>query len=66
MERHFYVADGLVSLPTDDQAISLLQRTRASLAESNLRLHKISSNSSGVMQAFPQEEHAKTVKRFGP
>lgn len=30
VERHFYVDDGLVSLPTDDRAISLLQRTRAS------------------------------------
>lgn len=29
IERHFYVDDGLVSLPTNDQAISLLQRTRA-------------------------------------
>ncbi|XP_067279227.1 uncharacterized protein [Pseudorasbora parva] len=62
VERHFYVDDGLVSLPTDDQAVSLLQRTRASLAESNLRLHKIASNSPAVMQAFPQEEHAKTIK----
>jgi len=62
MEGHFYVDDGLVSLPTDDQAVSLLQRTQASLAESNLCLHKIASNSPVVMQAFPQAEHAKTIK----
>ncbi len=62
VERLFYVDEGLVSLPTDDQAISLLQRTRASLAELNRHLHKITSNSSVVMQVFPQDEHAKTVK----
>lgn len=27
VERHFYANDGLVSLPTDTEAISLLQRT---------------------------------------
>lgn len=60
--RHFYVDDGLVSLPTDTEAISLLQRTQTSLAESNLRLHKIVSNSPAVMKAFPPEDRAEGVK----
>lgn len=39
-KRHFYVDDGLLSLPYEAEVIDLLQRTQASLAESNLRLHK--------------------------
>ena len=62
VERNFYVDDGLKSLPTDSEAVDLLQRTRASLAESNLRLHKIASNSAAVLAAFPPEDHAKGVK----
>lgn len=51
-----------MSLPTDTEAINLLQRTQASLAESNLRLHKIVSNSPAVMKAFPSEDHAQGIK----
>ncbi|KAL4009495.1 hypothetical protein ACER0C_003347 [Sarotherodon galilaeus] len=45
VERSFYVDDGLISVPSPAKAIDLLQRTQASLAESNLRLHKFVSNS---------------------
>ena len=65
VERHFYVDDGLTSLPTPIEAIDLLQRTRASLAESNLRLHKITSNNAAVMAAFPPEDDAKGMKDLG-
>lgn len=44
------------------EAIDLLQRTKALLAESNLRLHKIASNSTKVMEAFPLEERASDFK----
>lgn len=64
VERDFYVDDGLVSLPTEEQAISLIKRTQASLAESNLRLHKIVSNSVNVLRAFPTEDHAKDIKEL--
>lgn len=56
VERHFYVDDGLCSVPTDAEAIDLLRRTQASLAESNLRLHKFASNSPAVLEAFPSED----------
>lgn len=58
VERHFYVDDGLISVATDAEAISLLQRTQASLNESNLRLHKFASNSEAVLQAFAPEDKA--------
>lgn len=62
MERGFYVDDVLISLPTEEEAIDLLKRTQASLSESNLRLHKIVSNSLQVLKAFPTEDHAKEIK----
>lgn len=58
VERHFYVDDGLISVPTEAEAISLLQRTQTSLSESNLRLHKFASNSEAVLQAFAPEDRA--------
>lgn len=64
MERHFYVDDGLVSLPTAAEAINLLKRTQASLSESNLPLHKIASNHPAVMEAFGAEDHAKSSKEL--
>ncbi|XP_035995613.1 uncharacterized protein LOC110368714 isoform X1 [Fundulus heteroclitus] len=62
VERHFYVDDGLISLPTESAAIDLLKRTCESLAESNLKLHKIASNSVSVMQAFKSEDLASGIK----
>ncbi|XP_067306911.1 uncharacterized protein [Pseudorasbora parva] len=58
VERHFYVDDGLISVPTEAEAISLLQRTQTSLSESNLRLHKFASNREAVLQAFASEDRA--------
>lgn len=58
----FYVDDGLTSVATPEEAIDLLSRTREMLAESNLRLHKVASNSSQVMEAFPVEDRAKDLK----
>ena len=62
VEREFYVDDGLLSMPTAEGAIDLLSRTQEMLAISNLRLHKIASNSKEVMEAFPTEDRAKALK----
>ncbi|KAJ8381227.1 hypothetical protein SKAU_G00020050 [Synaphobranchus kaupii] len=45
-----------------EQAIDLLTRTRQMMAESNLRLHKVASNSEQVMEALPEEDCAKDLK----
>lgn len=50
VERHFCIDDGLISVPTEAAAIDRLKHTCA--AESNLKLHKIASNSFLVMQAY--------------
>lgn len=62
VQRHFYVDDGLVSLPSEAEAIDLIQRTQVSLAESNLRLHKFVSNSPAVTGAFPPEDCVPVIK----
>lgn len=62
VERHFYVDDGLISVPTDHEAIDLMRRTQSSLGESNLRLHKFASNSQTVLTAFPPEDCETTAK----
>ncbi|KAF7650075.1 hypothetical protein LDENG_00131880 [Lucifuga dentata] len=60
--RNFYVDDGLKSLPSSSEAIDLLKAVQSMLALSNLRLHKIASNSKEVMQAFPSADLAKDLK----
>lgn len=39
IERNFYIDDALVSLPTEQEAITLLRNAQAMLAASNLCLH---------------------------
>ncbi len=62
IDHDFYVDDGLKSLPSEEAAISLLKRTQDMLACSNLRLHKIASNSNEVMKAFPSQDYANNLK----
>ncbi|XP_053576923.1 uncharacterized protein LOC128666383 [Bombina bombina] len=62
VERDFYVDDGIKSVPTDEEAIDLLKRTQKMLSVANLRLHKIVSNSSKVLKAFPPADHATDLK----
>ena len=64
VHNNFYVDDGLKSVPTIHEAISLLKRTRSVLEGCNLRLHKIASNSQEVMAAFPPEDHASDNKNL--
>ncbi|XP_056016958.1 uncharacterized protein LOC130053620 [Ostrea edulis] len=62
VEHNFYVDDGLVSLPSVKQAVSLMKRTQQALIqEGGLRLHKIVSNNSDVMNSFPSEDLAKDL-----
>lgn len=62
VEWHFYVDDRLASLPATVEAINFLNRTKASLRESNLRLHMFASNHPTVLEAFHPEDHAKGLK----
>lgn len=62
VERQFYIDDGLTSVTTPEEAIDVLTQTREMLSESKLRLHKVASNSSQVMEAFPAEDRATDLK----
>lgn len=62
VERHFHVHDGLISLANEADAINLRKRTQTALTQSNLKLHKIASNSVTVMKSFPPDDLAKDVK----
>ncbi len=62
IDHDFYVDDGLVSLPTVDEAIDLMKRTQQALrVHGNLRLHKIASNHPDVVAAFPAADRAKDL-----
>ncbi len=56
--------DGLKSLPSAEMAIDLLKRTQDMLAGSNLKLHKLASNSKEVMGVFPSEDYANSMKEL--
>ncbi len=62
VHRNFYVDDGLISVSSTAEAISLLKNTKKMLAESNIKLHKISSNNHQVMEAFPTSDRANDLK----
>ncbi len=62
VDRNFYVDDGLTSVPTEEEAVSLLKRTKNMLAESSIHLHEIASNSYTVMGSFSPEDLAKDLK----
>lgn len=53
VERHLYVDDRLVSLPSSTEVISVIQKAQETLASSNL---------STVMKAFSKEDLAKGLK----
>ncbi|XP_056377073.1 uncharacterized protein LOC130273782 isoform X1 [Hyla sarda] len=60
--KNFYVDDGLASFSSNEEAINVLKSTREMLAESNIRLNKVASNSNRVMEEFPMEDRAKDLK----
>ena len=62
IHRNFYVDDGLKSLPTDNEAISLIRKTKALCQKVGIRLHKFSSNSNTVMRSLPIEDHSMGMK----
>ena len=58
LRDNFYVDDGLKSVSTVSEAVSLVQETRELCQCAGLRLHKFLSTSSAVMDAVPAEDRA--------
>ena len=61
IRRQFYVDDGLRSEPTVSQAVETLSLSIKMLHKFNIRLHKIASTHTEVLQAFPESEIATNV-----
>ncbi|KAK3107024.1 hypothetical protein FSP39_005438 [Pinctada imbricata] len=63
VNHDFYVDDAITSVPTSEQAVSLLKRTQKELQDvGKIRLHKIASNDVGLMDQFPKEDLGKDLK----
>ncbi|CAB4023584.1 Hypothetical predicted protein [Paramuricea clavata] len=61
IHKDFYVDDGMKSIPTAQEMISLINTTQGVSANAGLKLHKITSNENEVIEAIPVEERAKGV-----
>lgn len=60
VHHNFYVDDGCGCSDTAEEAIALLGQTCEALGKCNIRLHKISSSSTKVLEAFPASERSRT------
>lgn len=60
--HHFYVDDCLVSVGSEEEAISLCRELSALCAQGGFKLTKWTSNRRTVLATIPQEERAKEVK----
>ena len=62
VKRDFYVDDGLKSLKSVPEAMSVIQKTKDMLSQGGLRLHKFVSNSRDVLSAISPDDRATNLK----
>ena len=62
LRRNFYVDDGLTSVLTVLEAVTLIESSQAICASAKLRLHKFASNCKKVLEALPPGDRAKDLK----
>ena len=60
--QNFYVDDGLKSVATVADAVSLIQNTKDIRAKGGMRLHKFISNSKEVIATIDREDRAKELE----
>ena len=56
IRNNFYVDDGLISVATPEEGISLVKATQNLCAEGGLRLHKFASNSRDLLAAIDKKD----------
>lgn len=61
IRRDFYVDDGLKSLPSVEEAISLIKGSIEMCSKRGIRLHKLLSNSMEVLSQMPDRDCAKEL-----
>ena len=59
VNEQFYVDDGLCCADTVSESVQILKDTVTAFQDYNIRLHKISSSSQNVIDAFPSTEISK-------
>ena len=64
IEHNFYVDDGLISEPTKEQAIQVVEQARSLCATGGLGLHKFVSNNRTVMESIPLSERAADIQNL--
>ena len=62
VRNNFYVDDGLTPLPTPEDAVSLVEETKALCGKGGFRLHKFMSNSKEVLKSIAPSDLAKGVQ----
>lgn len=62
VREDFYVDDGITSVPTVDEAISLAVGSIALCDKAGMKLHKFMSNKREVLHAIPESHRADEVK----
>ena len=62
VREDFYVDDGITSLPTVEEAISLVKGSMALCAKAGLDLHKFISNKREVLLAIPELKRAEGLQ----
>ena len=65
LKRNFYVDDCLKSLPLETKAIAHVGSLRNLLSRGGFRLTKWVSNSREVLEAIPEVERSKKVRKIG-
>ncbi|XP_068742033.1 uncharacterized protein [Montipora capricornis] len=62
LKKNFYVDDALKSVPTEKDAIDLIQAVKGMCAKGGFNITKFVSNSREVMMSVPPEDRAKEIK----
>lgn len=63
---NFYVDDGLKSVPSPSDAVSLIESTKTLCKKGGFHLHKIISNTHIVIETIPPNDRTKGIKDLVP
>ena len=64
VRKNFYVDDGLKSVSSIEEAVSLIGSTKEMCKRGGFRLHKFASNRKEVIEAIPAEDRAEGVRNI--
>ena len=61
LKNDFYVDDGLTTLPSPEEAINLIEKTKSLCKTRGIRVHQFVSNDSSVIESIPDKDRAKSI-----